>query len=116
MNADFLVKNCDGQVLDNYLKLLAFTAQKRMNNDHALMALRLENVQLKENLNKLNNENNKLINNRFDDLFDNENALFQAELNSRIKKYLFKRIATGAKSLYISGVDKISMIFKEKIK
>jgi hypothetical protein len=51
MNADLLLKNRDEQVLDNYLKLLAFAAQKT-NSNHALMALKLENSDLKQQLHK----------------------------------------------------------------
>ena len=29
MSNNFLLENCDEKVLDNYLKLLAFTAQKK---------------------------------------------------------------------------------------
>ena len=42
MLTDFLLQNRDEQVLDNYLKLLAFTAQNTT-SDHAWMALKIEN-------------------------------------------------------------------------
>lgn len=123
MNADFLLKNRDEQVLDNYLKLLAFTAQEG-NSDHALMALKLENSELKQNLKKLQDENSALANNCLDDLannylddiFNSDDASVQANLNARIQQYVVNKTATGAKSLYKSGVGKLSTMFKEKTK
>ena len=49
MNTDFLLKNHDEKTLDNYLKLLAL---QKKNNDNALMALKIENVDLKQKLHK----------------------------------------------------------------
>lgn len=113
MSDDFLLKNHDEQILDNYLKLLAFTAQKT-NSDHAIMALKFENSELKQNSQKLRDINNSLINNHFNDLFDSEDIDVQEMLNTKIQQYLLKKTATGAKSLYMykSGVGKISTMFK----
>ncbi len=99
MSNNFLLENCDEKVLDNYLKLLAFTAQET-NSDHAIMVLKFENSELKQNSQKLRDINNSLINNHFNDLFDSEDIDVQAMLNTKIQQYLLKKTATGAKSLY----------------
>jgi hypothetical protein len=115
MNADFLLKNRDEHVLDNYLKLLAFTAQET-NSSHELMTLKLENAELKRNVKKLQDENSGLANHCIDDLFTSEDASVQANLNARIQQYFMNKTATGAKSLYKSGVGALSSMFKEKTK
>lgn len=115
MNDDFLLKSRDEQILSNYLKLLAFSAQEK-NSDHELMAIKLENSELKQNIKKLRDENNALINNNLDNLFNSDDAIIQAEINAKIQKYLLNKTATSAKSLYNSGMGKISTIFKEKVK
>ncbi len=57
MNTDFLLKNHDEKTLDNYLKLLAL---QKKNNDNALMALKIENVDLKQKLHKSLSINNNI--------------------------------------------------------
>jgi hypothetical protein len=52
---NFLLQNRDEQVLDNYLKLLAFTAQETKSS-HALMKLKEENAELKFKLEMLQNK------------------------------------------------------------
>jgi hypothetical protein len=96
MSGDFLIKNHDEKVLDNYLKLLAFAAQET-NSNHALMALKLENAELKRNVKKLQDENSGLANHCIDDLFTSEDASVQANLNARIQQYFMIDILLSLK-------------------
>lgn len=80
------LQNCDDQVLDNYLKLLAYTAQNTA-SEHAIMALKFENSELKIENSALIHELNKTL----DDLFFSENPIVQAELIARLQKYIVER-------------------------
>ncbi|UJS24069.1 hypothetical protein [Thiothrix winogradskyi] len=61
MGDDFLLKSRDEQILSNYLKMLAFTAQEK-NSDHALMVLRFKKLELRKSARKFHGENNDLVN------------------------------------------------------
>lgn len=56
---NFLLQNRDEQVIDNYLKLLAFTAQETKSS-HAIMQLKAENAELKFRLEALQNKTSDL--------------------------------------------------------
>jgi hypothetical protein len=86
LNTDFLLHNRDEQVLDNYLKLLAFTAQQT-SSDHKLMMLKFENAELK-------NENMVLksaLNMSLEKLFNNKDKHIQTELKAKIQEFIVQK-------------------------
>jgi hypothetical protein len=115
MDTQFLLQNRDEQVLDNYLKLLAFTAQNTI-SDHAWMALKIENAQLQQQLQQERAKNAALLNKRLDELLNSENADVQAEVKARIQHYVVTKTTSEVKSLFKSGVGKMSAMLEEKRK
>ena len=123
MLTDFLVHNRDEQVLDNYLKLLAFGAQKTT-SEHALIALKFEHASLKNQLlqeranhaslkNQLLQERANhaaLLDKHLDALLNSENTDVQAALISKVQHYLVTKTTSEIKSLFKSGVDKMSAL------
>lgn len=115
MLTDFLLQNRDEQVLDNYLKLLAFTAQNTTSN-HAWMALKFENSQLQQQLQQERAKNAALLNKGLDELLNSENTDVQAEVKARIQHYVVTKTTSEVKSLFKSGVGKMSAMLEEKRK
>lgn len=115
MLTDFLLQNRDEQVLDNYLKLLAFAAQNTTSN-HAWMALKFENAQLQQQLQQERAKNAALLNKGLDELLNSENIEVQAEVKARIQHYVVTKTTSEVKSLFKSGVGKMSAMLEEKRK
>ena len=109
MLTDFLVHNRDEQVLDNYLKLLAFSAQKTT-SDHALIALKFENASLQNQLLQERADHAALLDKHLDALLNSENTDVQAALIAKVQHYLVTKTTSEVKSLFKSGVDKMSAL------
>jgi len=129
MLTDFLVHNRDEQVLDNYLKLLAFGAQKTT-SEHALIALKFEHANLQNQLlqeradhaslkNQLLQEradHAALLDKHLDALLNSENTDVQAALIAKVQHYLATKTIREAKSLFKPYVNKINALLEEKRK
>ena len=109
MLTDFLVHNRDEQVLDNYLKLLAFGAQKTT-SEHAVIALKFENASLKNQLLQERDNHAALLDKHLDALLNSENTDVQAALIAKVQHYLVTKTTSEVKSLFKSGVDKMSAL------
>lgn len=118
MLTDFLLQNRYEQVLDNYLKLLAFTAQNTT-SDHAWIALKFENAQLQQQLQQLQQERAKnaaLLNKGLDELLNSEDSDVQAVVKAKIQHYVVTKTTSEVKSLFKSGVGKMSAMLEKKRK
>jgi tRNA splicing endonuclease len=109
MLTDFLVHNRDEQVLDNYLKLLAFGAQKTT-SEHALIALKFEHANLQNQLLQERADHAALLDKHLDALLNSENTDVQAALIAKVQHYLVTKTTSEVKSLFKSGVDKMSAL------
>lgn len=109
MLTDFLVHNRDEQVLDNYLKLLAFGAQKTT-SEHALIALKFEHANLQNQLLQERADHAALLDKHLDALLNSENTDVQAALIAKVQHYLVTKTTSEVKSLFKLGVDKMSAL------
>ncbi len=115
MLSDFLIQNRDEQILDNYLKQLAFTAQNTI-SDHAWMTLKIENAELQQQLHQEREKNTVLLDKGLDHFLNSENIAVQAEVKAKIQHYLITKTTSEVKSLFKSGVSKMSAMLEEKNK
>ncbi|MDQ7074854.1 MAG: hypothetical protein Q9O24_06800 [Gammaproteobacteria bacterium] len=111
--SDFLHKNQDPKVLNDYLSLLAYSAQKT-DSVHALVALRAENEELKEELLLEKQRYNVLLQEKMEPM----EAVFQSEdqdvidvLNSNIKNHILSQSAKEIKKPFIAGFSKVKSLF-----
>jgi len=88
-----VLKGADESVLNNYLALLAHSAQER-NSDHALLVLKIKNEELSRSLEVEKARYAKLLSERLDDLdcfFASQNSDVQVGLSEKVKNHLIAK-------------------------
>jgi hypothetical protein len=110
MNTDFLLQNRDEQILDNYLKLLAFSVQKP-NSYQELIQLKLENKTLKEENSLLKS----MLESHLDELFEIATPEIKSKIYAKIQQDVLNTASNKMESLLKTGTDKMTSFIEKKL-